>query len=103
MSRPLARTARAFAPGHVTGIFRPEMTYRDPRGRGSVGAGVVLELGAWAEARFLPGTRAIVRVTGDYPGPWPISEDVARRLAPRRPANSRSGSRTNFPSGRDSA
>jgi len=85
MSRPLAETARAFAPGHVTGIFRPEMTRRDPRGRGSVGAGIVLELGAFAEARFVPGRRTALRVLGDGPGPWPISEDVARRLAPRRP------------------
>jgi len=84
MNRPLARTSRAFAPGHVTGIFRPELNRRDPRGRGSVGAGVVLELGVWAEARFLPGPRATVKVVGDAPGPWTISQEVARRLAPRR-------------------
>ena len=84
MSRPLAETARAFAPGHVTGIFRPEMTCRDPRGRGSVGAGIVLELGAVAEARFVPGGRTTTKVVGDGPGPWPISGEVARRLAPSR-------------------
>ena len=84
MNRPVARTSRAFAPGHVTGIFRPELDRRDPRGRGSVGAGVVLELGVWAEARFLPGPRATVKVVGDAPGPWTISQEVARRLAPRR-------------------
>jgi pantoate kinase len=79
------RSVRAFAPGHVTGIFRPDTTPRDPRGRGSVGAGVVLELGAWAEARFSPGRRSRVRVLGDGGGPWPISEDVARRMAPEEP------------------
>ena len=82
MSVPRVLTARAFAPGHITGIFRPDAAQRDPRGRGSVGAGVVLELGAWAEARFTPGQRSRVRVVADAPGSWPISEDVARRMAP---------------------
>jgi len=82
MTVSLARSTRAFAPGHVTGIFRPEVAHRDPRGRGSVGAGIVLELGAWAEARFSPGPRSRVRVVADGRGPWPISEDVARRMAP---------------------
>src|SRR5271157_6237018 len=80
-----ARSVRAFAPGHVTGVFRPDLTHRDPRGRGSVGAGVVLELGARAEARFIPGPRSRVHLLGDGPGPWPISEDVARRMAPEEP------------------
>lgn len=75
------RVARAFAPGHVTGVFRPDLSHRDPRGRGSVGAGVVLELGVSALAEFVPGRRSRVRVVGDGPGPWPISEDVARRMA----------------------
>jgi len=81
MTVPRTRSARAFAPGHVTGVFRPDDTASDPRGRGSVGAGVVLELGAWAEAEFTPGTRPRVRVVGDGPGPYPISEDVTRRMA----------------------
>ena len=83
MSGGLERRSGAFAPGHVTGIFRPDAESHDPRGRGSVGAGVVLELGAWAEACFTPGPARRVRLTGDGPGPWPISEDVARRLASR--------------------
>lgn len=82
MSARRSLAASAFAPGHVTGVFRPDTAHRDPRGRGSVGAGVVLELGAGAEVRFSPGPRSRVRVIGDGPGPWPISEDVARRLAP---------------------
>lgn len=82
MTGPRPRTSRAFAPGHVTGIFRPEAVHRDPRARGSVGAGVVLELGAWAEAEFSAGRRSRVRVVGDGRGPWPISEDAARRLSP---------------------
>jgi len=76
-----SRTSRAFAPGHVTGVFRPDVTSRDPRGRGSVGAGVVLELGVWAEATHVPGARSSLRVVGEGPGPWSISEEVARRMS----------------------
>ncbi len=42
--------AAAFAPGHVTGIFEPVLTSRDPLARGSIGAGVVLDIGARARA-----------------------------------------------------
>jgi len=83
MNGSRVRIARAFAPGHVTGVFRPDVSHRDPRGRGSVGAGVVLELGVTAVAAYVPGTRPRVRVVGDGPGPWPISEEVARRMATR--------------------
>ncbi len=74
------RVASAFAPGHITGAFRPVSQIRDPRGRGSVGAGVVLELGVLATARYCPGGRRKVTVTADRPVPLPISADVARRL-----------------------
>ena len=77
-------TARAFAPAHITGIFAPELKARDPRARGSIGAGIVLELGAIAAAEFRPGPRRSVRVESDLAMPLPISTDVARRLAPRR-------------------
>jgi pantoate kinase len=83
---PAARVARAFAPGHVTGVFAPDLSARDPRGRGSVGAGVVLELGVWATVRWRPGTRrSEVRILSDAPGPLPISAEVARRLLGDRP------------------
>ncbi|HLM70061.1 MAG TPA: pantothenate kinase, partial [Thermoplasmata archaeon] len=85
MTLPRTSVARAFAPGHLTGVFRPEAGDRDPRARGSVGAGIVLELGAWAEARFTRGGRSILRVEGDGRDSWPISEDVARRLRPDAP------------------
>ncbi len=70
----------AFAPGHVTGIFRPESEGRDPRARGSVGAGLVLELGASAIARWSPGPARSVRVRDASGGALPISETVVRRL-----------------------
>ncbi|MGP8075034.1 MAG: hypothetical protein ACLP74_08505 [Thermoplasmata archaeon] len=76
------RKARAFAPGHVTGLFVPSTGARDPRARGSLGAGVVLEAGVWAEAEWRPGPRLRVRLTSDLGRPLEISEEVARRLAP---------------------
>lgn len=85
MGEMTTRYARAFAPGHVTGIFAPATEARDPRARGSRGAGVVLELGATAYASFRPGTKRLVRVTDDEGAVLPISEEVARRLAPFRP------------------
>lgn len=47
---PVVAPLAAFAPGHVTGIFRPMLEAADVRARGSVGAGVVLDLGARARA-----------------------------------------------------
>ncbi|HTT14165.1 MAG TPA: hypothetical protein VMG81_00040 [Thermoplasmata archaeon] len=80
-----ARYARAFAPGHVTGLFRPALGARDPRARGSVGAGIVLELGAIASASFRPGPRRRIRLDDGTGRALPISEEVARRLAPEEP------------------
>jgi pantoate kinase len=71
---------RSFAPGHVTGIFAPRTGARDPRARGSVGAGLVLELGVHAEARWAADGVDRVSVRGRRPGPFPISEDAARRV-----------------------
>jgi pantoate kinase len=75
-----ARRARAFAPGHVTGIFRPAAVGRDPRARGSLGAGIVLELGVHATATYRPSGPRTLRVVSDIDRRLPISEDVARRL-----------------------
>ncbi len=81
-----ARIATAYAPGHVTGVFAPDLTARDPRGRGSVGAGIVLELGVRAMARWRPGRRGTtVRVVSETRRTLPISEDVAQRLVAARP------------------
>jgi pantoate kinase len=82
VSTERARHAQAFAPAHVTGIFRPAEAGRDPRARGSLGAGIVLELGVHATAAFEPGRRRVVRIRADVDRPLPISEDVARRLFP---------------------
>lgn len=80
--RPLRRVriAHAFAPGHVTGIFSPAAQARDPRARGSLGAGVVLDRGVWAEATFRPGRSRPLRLVSDVAGPLPISLEVARRM-----------------------
>ncbi len=77
-----SRSARAFAPAHVTGIFRPAVSARDPRARGSLGAGIVLELGVHAAAEFRPGGRRGLRFASDVDHRLPISEEVARRLFP---------------------
>ncbi|MCI4361138.1 MAG: hypothetical protein L3J91_05495, partial [Thermoplasmata archaeon] len=75
------RSAAAFAPGHVTAVFAPDLTARDPRGRGSMGAGVALALGARAVAVWTPGgSRSTVQVRSDVRMPLPISTEVARRL-----------------------
>jgi pantoate kinase len=80
-----ARTGWAFAPGHVTGIFSPALEARDPRARGSVGAGLVLDAGVVAFAEWRPGRRSNVRMRSDVAQVLPISEDVARRLLAHRP------------------
>ncbi len=77
-----ARYARAFAPGHITGIFAPASDSKDPRGRGSRGAGIVLELGVTANASFRLGPSRRVRVHSDGAEPVSISTEVARRLTP---------------------
>ena len=78
------RRAVAFAPSHVTGLFSPTKEARDPRGRGSVGAGVVLELGVRATGEFLPGARTRFRLTSDIGRRLEISEDAGRRLLGHR-------------------
>ncbi|MGI0055693.1 MAG: hypothetical protein ACREBT_02410 [Thermoplasmata archaeon] len=77
--------ASAFAPGHVTGIFRPAAGGRDPRSVGSIGAGVVLSLGAHASVRWLTTAPRRVRVVGDGFAPLPITEDAVRRLVAGHP------------------
>ncbi len=68
----------------MTGFFAPDVRARDPRARGSTGAGLVLELGVNAEAEWWPGVPSRITITADIPGPLPISEDVVRRLVPPR-------------------
>ncbi len=76
--------AFAFAPGHVTAAFRPRTESPDPRGRGSEGVGLVLELGVRARARFTPSRSSRLDVTSDLGTPLPISTEVARRLLSAR-------------------
>ena len=78
------QVGRAFAPGHVTALFSPSVERRDPLARGSIGAGIVLEIGVRAVARWRPGGRTLLRVRADVPGALPISRDAARRVLGRR-------------------
>lgn len=75
------RRARAWGPCHVTGIVLPETSARDPRARGSRGAGLVLDVGVTAEAKLVPGARTSVRLEGPALVDLAISREVARRLA----------------------
>lgn len=85
MRATVERRSAAFAPGHVTGAFAPGTSARDPRARGSVGIGLVLEAGVRAEARWRPSRRPRVSIVADAPHPLGISHDVAARLLARRP------------------
>ncbi|MGA8542937.1 MAG: hypothetical protein WB947_05295 [Thermoplasmata archaeon] len=76
--------AVAFAPAHVTGVFAPALDARDPRARGSRGAGIVVELGVVARAEFRPTDRRQLRLVSDLRTPIPITESVARRMFPAR-------------------
>jgi pantoate kinase len=78
------RFARAFAPGHVTGFFSPALQGRDPRSRGSLGAGIVLEVGARAEAVWRPGDRKSLSVTSRESEDLPVSREVAEHLVGAR-------------------
>lgn len=79
------RTARAFAPGHLTGFFVPDTSARDPRGRGSRGVGIVLDRGAYAEARWDPNgpRRTSLRVTPRVA--LPVTRDAVARTRGDRP------------------
>ena len=74
------RDGQAFAPSHVTGIFVPRLEARDPRARGSLGAGLVLGLGVRAAARWTDGASRSIRVTAPGVARLEISTEVARRL-----------------------
>jgi pantoate kinase len=74
------RRVTAFAPAHVTGIFSPSVDARDPRARGSVGAGLVLDVGVRADARWEPRGPPRTRVRSDVSHPLEISAEAARRL-----------------------
>lgn len=74
------RRAVAFAPSHVTGVFSPSVESRDPRGRGSIGAGIVLDVGVRAIGRFDPEARRGLRLTSDLGRRLEISEEAAIHL-----------------------
>ena len=83
--RPEQVAAVAFAPGHITVLFSPETRARDPRARGSVGAGIVLREGVRAQATWTPGARRSIVLRSTPRRPLPISREAARRLVgPRK-------------------
>lgn len=73
----------AFAPGHITGIFSPRLEAADPLARGSIGAGIVLDLGARARVTVQPAApgRGELRLTcNGRPAELPITERALRVL-----------------------
>jgi pantoate kinase len=80
-----ARSAVAWAPGHITGWFAPGEVRADPRARGSIGAGIALDLGVRAKATYRPDAPGRARVRSSASNALPISEEVATRLLRDRP------------------
>ena len=74
------RAVRAFAPGHLTAAFVPDLEARDPRGRGSVGVGLVLDVGVRATARYDATGPRRTRLRSSPRNSLRISREVARRL-----------------------
>jgi len=96
---PAERYAAAYAPGHVTGVFVPQASARDPRARGSIGAGLVLGAGVTAVAEWRPADRRSATVRGPRNEPLPISTEVAHRLLHRYPGALRVDLRHDLPIG----
>jgi pantoate kinase len=71
-------TRRAFAPGHVSGLFAVHDEASDPLAKGSRGAGWSLDAGATATVR--PG-RGAITVDGQ-PRDLPVTAAAVRALAP---------------------
>lgn len=76
------RRAFAFAPGHVTGLFVADRSARDPRAQGSRGAGIVLEVGATADAVVRPGRPDSLDVVDAAEAPLPLTRTAAEHLIP---------------------
>jgi pantoate kinase len=85
VAEPSPRRGRAFAPAHVTGFFAPRLEALDPRARGSIGGGLVLDVGVRAEAEWRAGPPAPPLLLGRPAPQLAISRDVAERLLARRP------------------
>ena len=89
----------AFAPAHVTGIFRPASGGRDPRSVGSVGAGVVLDLGAHATASRDARLPDRLDVSDARGRPLTITEEAVRHLGIRGAGRITIRIRADLPSG----
>ncbi|MHA2361997.1 MAG: pantoate kinase, partial [Candidatus Thorarchaeota archaeon] len=77
-----ARTARAFVPGHITGIFRIFDEYEDPLNRGSRGAGFSVAAGTVTEVRMVEhDTLDITTEYNDRIIDAPVTSTVIRKLS----------------------
>lgn len=77
-------TARAFCPGHASGIFSVKTQRGQDEAKGSTGAGVCLSLGALAEVTLSDGDGAVtvepVDAPGGPPDELPVAATAARTL-----------------------
>lgn len=74
-------TRRAFAPGHVSGLFAVHDEAADPLAKGSRGAGWSLDLGATATARQADAGPTRLTVEG-APATLPVTAAALQRLTP---------------------
>jgi pantoate kinase len=73
--------AEGFAPGHVTGVFVPVVEPKDPLARGSLGAGLVLDKGAWATVKVRKADRPVLHMFKDGgPARLPVTAHALRSL-----------------------
>lgn len=73
--------ARAFVPGHITGIFRIHDEHEDPLRCGSVGAGFCVDIGTTTAVKLVDSTKLEVSVAyNGRPINAPVTTTVIQRL-----------------------
>jgi pantoate kinase len=77
----LLDTAKAFVPGHITGIFRIHDEHDDPLHCGSIGAGFCVDIGTTTTVRLVECTKLEVSVAyNGRPIEAPVTTTVIQRL-----------------------
>ena len=77
----LLDTAKAFVPGHITGIFRIHDEYDDPLRCGSIGAGFCVDIGTTTTVKLVDSTKLEVSVAyNGRPIEAPVTTTVIQRL-----------------------
>lgn len=79
------KTATAFSPGHLTGIFQICDEPEDPLQKGARGAGVSIDRGVYTTVTAKPASMPshTIKINSQVTSEAPVSEWVLRRLTPR--------------------